>query len=89
LITSSKVNVKPTLKIIELPRLKALIEEILKISPNLTVNEIQNKLGDVAIEDVRKSVYKLVAEGIIEHSPDKTYRKYWMAKKNRNEIENE
>jgi ATP-dependent DNA helicase RecG len=89
LITSSKINIKPTLKIIEQPRLKALIEEILKITPNLTVNEIQSKLGDVAVEDVRKSVYKLVAEGTIEHSPDKTYRKYWVAKKNRNEIENE
>lgn len=89
LITSSKINIKPTLKIIEQPRLKALIEEILKITPNLNVNEIQSKLGDVAVEDVRKSVYKLVAEGTIEHSPDKTYRKYWVAKKNRNEIENE
>jgi ATP-dependent DNA helicase RecG len=27
-------------------------------------------------------------KGVLEHSPDKTYRKYWLAKKNRNEIEN-
>lgn len=87
LIANSKINIKPTLKTIEQPRLKALIEEVLRISPSLTVNEIQGKLGDVPIEDVRKSVYKLVKSGILEHSSDKTYRKYWLAKKNRNDKE--
>ncbi len=78
---NSKINVKPTLKTIEQPRLKALIEEILRLSPNLTANEIQLKLGDVTIEDVRKSIYKLVELGILEHSNGKTYRKYFLAKK--------
>jgi ATP-dependent DNA helicase RecG len=87
LIASSKINIKPTLKTIEQPRLKALIEEILKVTPNLTANEIQQKLGDITIEDVRKSIYKLVELASIEHSEGKTYRKYWLAKKNRNEIE--
>ncbi len=88
LIANSKINIKPTLKTIEQPRLKALIEEILRITPNITANEIQSKLGDISIDDVRRSIYKLVKSGSLDHSPDKTYRKYWLAKKNRNEIEN-
>ena len=81
LIASSKINVKPTLKTIEQPRLKALIEEVLLNSPNITMNEIQNKIGDLPIPDVRKAVYKLVKSETIAHSPDKTYRKYWLVKK--------
>lgn len=88
LIANSKINIKPTLKVIEAPRLKALIEETLRLSPNLTMQELHDKLGDVTLEDVRKNVYKLVKENILEHSADKTYRQYWLAKKNRNEIEN-
>jgi len=81
LIVSSKINVKPTLKVIELPRLKALIEEILKITPNLSMQQIQEKLGDAPKEDVRKTVYSLVKKQVLGHSHDKTYRKYWLAKK--------
>jgi len=81
LIAGSKINVKPTLKVIELPRLKALIEECLKLSPNLSMSELHSKLGDVALEDVKKVVYKLVKQGILDHTPDRTYRKYWLAKK--------
>lgn len=87
LIASSKINIKPTLVTIEKPRLKALIEEILKITPELSVNEIHKKIGDVPLADIRKAIYKMAAGGILDHSKDKTYRKYWLAKKNRNEIE--
>ena len=45
------------------------------------MNEIQNKIGDLPIPDVRKAVYKLVKSETIAHSPDKTYRKYWLVKK--------
>ncbi len=83
LISSSRVDIKPTLKTIEIPRLKALIEEILRISPNVTINDIQKKLVDVCIEDLRKAIYSMVRAGILEHTRDKTYRKYWLAKKNR------
>lgn len=79
LIVSSKINIKPTLKIIEIPRLKALIEELLRLGPNLTLREIHTKLGDVSIDDVRKTVYSLVKEKVLDHTEDKTYRKYWLA----------
>jgi ATP-dependent DNA helicase RecG len=87
LIADSKIDVKPTLKMIEAPRLKALIEETLKLSPSLTMNELQRKLGDVPLEDVKKLVYRLTKAGILEHTPDRTYRKYWLAKKSRSEVE--
>jgi len=44
------------------------------------MNQIQSKIGDLPIIDIRKAVYKLVKSGTISHSPDKTYRKYWLAK---------
>ena len=87
LISSSKINIKPTLKVIEPHRLKALIEDDINRYPQSQVNEIQKRLEDVPIEDVRKCIYKMVKENILEHTKDKTYRKYWLAKKNRNEKE--
>ncbi|MBK5215148.1 MAG: hypothetical protein JJE55_15995 [Flavobacteriaceae bacterium] len=59
-----------------------LIEDDLKRYPESQVAEVQKRLEDVPIEDVRKCMYKMVKEGVLEHSKDKTYRKYWMAKKN-------
>jgi len=79
LIANSKVNVKVSLVTIELPRLKALIEEILKITPNISAQQIQEKIADVSIEDVRKAIYRMVSDGVLSHTPDKTYRKYWLA----------
>lgn len=80
LIESAKINVKPTLKTIELPRLKALIEEILKITPNLSVSSIHSKIGDADIADVRKCVYKMVNDEVLETSGAKTDRVYRIAK---------
>lgn len=81
LIADSKVNIKPTLKVIELPRLKALIEEILKLNPSLSISELHQKLGDVALEDIRKTVYKLVEEGVLMPGGAKKNRTYEVAKK--------
>lgn len=89
LISSSKINIKPTLKVIEPHRLEALIEDDLNRYPNSQVADIQKRLEDVPLQDIRKKVYAMVKKGLLEHTPDKTYRKYWLAKKNRNEIENE
>ena len=88
LIQNSKINIKPTLKVIEPYRLKALIVEDLERYPRSQVVEIQKRLVEVPIEDIRKTIYKMVKKGELEHTNDKTYRKYWLAKKNRNNIEN-
>jgi len=88
LIQNSKINIKPTLKVIEPHRLKALIVEDLERYPRSQAAEIQIRLEEVPIEDIRKCIYKMVKNGELEHSNDKTYRKYWLVKKNRNNIEN-
>lgn len=89
LIASSKINIKPTLKTIEQPRLKALIEEVLKITPNISIKTIHSKIGDIDISDVRKCVYKMVKEDVLETSGAKTDRSYFLAKKKRIEKERE
>ena len=82
LIASSKINVKPSLKLIEPHRLKALIEEDLKLNPDSSITNIQKRLVDVPIEDVRKMVYKLVKEGILNKTGNsKQTTVYYLAKK--------
>ena len=87
LIEVSKLNIKPTLKTIERHRLKALVEEDLIMHPDSTMEEIHSRIPDVELTDLRKVVYKMTEENILLHSPSKTYRRYSVAKKNRNEIE--
>jgi ATP-dependent DNA helicase RecG len=89
LISSSKINMKPTLKIIEPHVLKALIQEDLKLNPHSQISEIHSRLPDVMIEDIQKAIYKMVKEEILESEGGKTYRKYSLAKTKRNEKENE
>jgi ATP-dependent DNA helicase RecG len=79
LISSSKLNIKPTLKIIEPHRLEALVVEDIRRYPNSQIADIHKRLVDVPLEDVRKKVYLLVKKGVLLHTPDKTYRKYWLA----------
>lgn len=88
LIASSKINIKPTLKTIEQPRLKALIEEVLKITPNISIKTIHSKIGDIDITDVRKCVYKMVKEEVLDTTGAKTDRVYFLAIKKRIEKEN-
>lgn len=83
LIAHSRINIKPTLKVIEPHHLKALIVEELKLRPNTSVSAIHKQFEEVSLEDIRKAVYSLVSEGRLDHSPSKTYRTYWLAKKNR------
>lgn len=87
LIQSAKVNIKPSLITMEPHRLKALIEEDLKVHPDSLIKEVSSRLGDVPMEDLRKCIYNMVREDVLEYSGGKTYRKYKLAKKNRNEKE--
>lgn len=76
LISSSKINIKPTLKTIEPHRLKALIIEDLERYPKSKMSDIAKRLPDVLITDIRKCVYKMVAEGTVKFEGGKTYRVY-------------
>jgi ATP-dependent DNA helicase RecG len=79
LIANAKLNVKPTLKLIEPHRLKALIEEDLKMHPKSKIGDIHKRLPDVLIDDIRKSLYDMVKEERLVHSGGTTYRTYSLA----------
>lgn len=82
LISNAKINVKPTLLIIEPHKLKALIEEDLKLYPLSKSADIQKRLADLPIEDIRKCLSKLEKEGTVESEGIKKTKKYRLAKKN-------
>lgn len=64
---------------IEIHRLIALIESDLQTYPQSTIREIHNRIPDVDYKDLQKTIYKMVKDDILLHSPDKTYRKYRLA----------
>ncbi len=80
-IQGAKVNIKPSLITIESHRLQALIEEDLKVHPDSQIGEINSRLGDVPVEDLRKCIYRMVKKNILDFHGGKTYRKYSLAKK--------
>lgn len=79
LIKSSKLNIKPSLKTIEPYRLMALIESDLQTYPQSMIRDIHHRLPDIDLKDLRKVIYQMVKNGVLLHTPDKTYRKYWLA----------
>ncbi|MBK7128679.1 MAG: putative DNA binding domain-containing protein [Crocinitomicaceae bacterium] len=78
--SSAKINIKPSLKTIEPHRLGALIEEDLKYHLSSSKSEIHVRLGDISIQDVQKTIYKLVKEGVLIAEGPKKNRKYSLAK---------
>lgn len=86
LIQCSKANLKTSLKTIEPYRLKALIQEDLRIYPNSLISEIHNRLPDLDKEELQRYVYDMVKAGIITQNGGKAYRRYiineaWQKKK--------
>ncbi len=79
LIANAKINIKPTLKIIEPHRLKALIEEDVKMYPNSKMSDIQRRLPDILAEDIQKCVYKMVKQNVLLVQGAKTNRTYILA----------
>lgn len=79
LIANSKINIKPSLKAIEPHRLKALIEEDLKLYPNSKSSDIQKRISDLPIEDIRKCITILLKEGVILSSGQKKGKTYFLA----------
>lgn len=76
LIQAAKANVKPSLRTIEDHRLRALIEEDLKMHPHAERVQIQDRLPDVDPRDVKKALYALVEAGIVVHGGGRKHRKY-------------
>lgn len=82
LLINSKINIKPTLKVIEPHRLKALIEEDLKLYPKSKSSDIQSRISDLPIEDIRKCLLKLEKDGSVFTDGIKKGKTYSLAKKN-------
>jgi ATP-dependent DNA helicase RecG len=81
-ITNSKSNVKTSLKTVEPYRLMALIEEDLKFHPRSKSAEIQKRIEDISIEEIRKYLKKMEVEGIIISEGIKKSKVYLLANKN-------
>ena len=80
-ITNSKSNFKTSLKTVEPHRLRALIEEDLRLHPNSKSSEIQNRLVDISIEEIRKYLLKMEEQGIIISTGIKRHKTYLLPDK--------
>ena len=76
LINSARLNIPTTLKSIEPHRLKALIEEDLRLHPFSSISEIALRLPDVDKSDIQKHVYNMTRQGELQAEGSKTNRRY-------------
>lgn len=81
LLSSAKLNVKPTLKTIETHVLKALIIEDLRININSKISDIANRLEDVPLREIRNCVYQMVEDNELVREGSKKLSTYSLAKK--------
>ena len=79
LLSDSKLNIKPSLKTIEPYRLKALIVEDLRIHPHSKSSEIQERIVDISIEEIRRILLNMEKEKIILSAGAKRYKVYDLA----------
>jgi ATP-dependent DNA helicase RecG len=82
LISSAKVNVKPTLKVIEPHRLEVLIVEDLIRYPKSKSSEIQKRMEELPIEEIRRMLLAMEKNGKIQSEGHKKSKVYLVAKKN-------
>jgi ATP-dependent DNA helicase RecG len=82
LISSSKINIKPTLKVIEPHRLEALIIEDLLRYPKSKSADIQKRIEELPIEDIRKKLLAMENEDKLLTEGSKKGKVYYVAKKN-------
>lgn len=76
LIKASKTSIPTTLKTIEPHRLKALIEEDIRIYPNSSISEIESRLEDVDRRDIQKIIYSMVRNDKLSTTGARTNRRY-------------
>ncbi|MBO7595505.1 MAG: putative DNA binding domain-containing protein [Bacteroidales bacterium] len=77
LINNADFTRATTLKTIEPHILRTLIEEDLRIHPDSKISDIAERISDVDIRDVRKIVYKMLSDGVLESfgaNKNKTYQ---------------
>lgn len=79
LINSARLNLPTSLKTIEPHRLKALIEEDLRLHPDSLMSEICQRLPDVDAKDIQRQVYYMNRKNMLVTTGGKTNRRYSLA----------
>jgi ATP-dependent DNA helicase RecG len=83
IIANAKANIITSLKTVEPHRLKALIEEDLRLHPMSFRREIQQRLPDITEKDMKKYLYGLVKSGHVTIEGGKTFRRYKLVEKSK------
>jgi ATP-dependent DNA helicase RecG len=81
LLQAIEQNIEPSLKTLEPHALKALIFEDLKIHPKSKASEIQERLPDISIKEIRKILYKAVHDEELCTYGERKNRTYALANK--------
>lgn len=81
LLGSIEHNLKPSLKTMEDYKVKALILEDLKVHPKSKASDVHGRLDDLDVAYVRKIIYKLRDEGLIESEGARKNCTYFLANK--------
>jgi ATP-dependent DNA helicase RecG len=79
--SQAKLNLTPSLKTIELHKLKALVEEDLKINGESGMMKIIERFPEVVPKDIKKAVYQMVASNLLEIVGGNRNRTYRIIKK--------
>lgn len=81
ILSSSEHDLKPSLKTMEEPHLKALVKEDLKLHPKSKISEIHSRMNDLDKNYLRRVIYKMVKHGEILRDGEKKNMVYFLANK--------
>lgn len=87
LLSASKLNISPSLKTVEPYVLNQLILKDIQNYPHSGIGDITQRIKDVPKKEIQKLLYKMVENGDIKAEGSRTYRKYFLPEKKRNEKE--
>jgi len=80
-LISLEHDLKPSLKTMEEPHLKALIKEDLKLHPKSKLSEIHSRLEELELKYLRKVVYKMLKDDEIASYGGKKNKVYFLVNK--------
>ena len=80
ILSSIEHDLKPSLKTMEEPQLRALIKEDLKLHQNSKISEIHKRMGDFDLNYLRRIIYKMYEESEIKREGEKKNMVYFLGK---------
>ena len=81
ILSSMEHGLKPSLKTMEEPHLRALIIEDLKIHPKSKISEIYGRRGDLELKYLRRVVYRMREEGVLGREGENKNMVYFLPNK--------